>query len=124
MEPNDLLCSRNARPQKALARANGTSRRAISPGRVVRFSIPLSEGVAKAALYCAHRTSTFLSCAFCEQGGHLPPHSPSPPISLTLSSRGWPGLVPQLRTSNDHSFIVGIPRAPLSMIPPSLLVTS
>ena len=47
MEPNDLLCSRNARPQKALARANGTSRRAISPGRVVRFSIPLSEGVAQ-----------------------------------------------------------------------------
>ncbi len=28
-------------------------------------------GVAKAALYCAHRTSTFLSCAFCEQEGHL-----------------------------------------------------
>ena len=31
MEPDDLLCSRNARPQKdgeALARANGTSRRA------------------------------------------------------------------------------------------------
>ena len=29
------------------------------------------EGVAEAALYCAHRTSTFLSCAFCEQKGHL-----------------------------------------------------
>jgi O-acetyl-ADP-ribose deacetylase (regulator of RNase III) len=28
-------------------------------------------GVAEAALYCAHRTSTFLSCAFCEQEGHL-----------------------------------------------------
>jgi hypothetical protein len=28
MEPDDLLCSRNARSQKALARANGTSRRA------------------------------------------------------------------------------------------------
>ena len=28
MEPDDLLCSRNARPQKALARATGTSRRA------------------------------------------------------------------------------------------------
>jgi hypothetical protein len=28
MEPDDLLCSRNARPQKALALANGTSRRA------------------------------------------------------------------------------------------------
>ena len=32
---------------------------------------PLLRGVAKAALYCAHRTSTFLSCAFCEQEGHL-----------------------------------------------------
>ena len=29
------------------------------------------EGVAKVALDCAHRTSTVLSCAFCEQGGHL-----------------------------------------------------
>jgi hypothetical protein len=26
MEPDDLLCSRNARPPKTLARANGTSR--------------------------------------------------------------------------------------------------
>jgi len=34
-------------------------------------SLYLFWGVAKAALYCAHRTSTFLSCAFCEQEGHL-----------------------------------------------------
>ena len=32
---------------------------------------PPQEGVAKAALYCARRTSTFLSCAFREQEGHL-----------------------------------------------------
>jgi hypothetical protein len=32
---------------------------------------PFKKGVAKAALSCAHRTSTFLSCAFCEQEGHL-----------------------------------------------------
>jgi hypothetical protein len=31
----------------------------------------LLKGVAEAALHCAHRTSTFLSCAFCEQEGHL-----------------------------------------------------
>jgi hypothetical protein len=31
----------------------------------------LLRGVAKAALYCTHRTSTFLSCAFCEHEGHL-----------------------------------------------------
>jgi hypothetical protein len=29
--------------------------------------------VAEAALYCAHRTSTVSSCAFCEQEGHLAP---------------------------------------------------
>ena len=32
MEPDDLLCSRNARPPKALARAHGTSRRAVEGG--------------------------------------------------------------------------------------------
>ena len=36
-----------------------------------KFSLFLFRGVAEAALYCAHRTSTFLSCAFCEQEGHL-----------------------------------------------------
>jgi hypothetical protein len=34
MEPDDLLCSRNARPQKALARVNGTSRRVSGLWRV------------------------------------------------------------------------------------------
>jgi hypothetical protein len=29
------------------------------------------KGVVKAALYCAHRTSTVSPCAFCEQEGHL-----------------------------------------------------
>ena len=35
------------------------------------FLQTLLKGVAEVALYCAHRTSTFLSCAFCEQEGHL-----------------------------------------------------
>jgi hypothetical protein len=34
-------------------------------------------GVVEAALYCAHRMSTVLSCAFCEQEGHLAAPSPS-----------------------------------------------
>jgi hypothetical protein len=53
--------------------AHPLARRDVPLGRAraFRFSIPLFEGVAKAALYCAHRTSTFLSCAFCEQEGHL-----------------------------------------------------
>ena len=33
--------------------------------------------MAKAALYCAHRTSTAVSCAFCEQEGHLAIDDPS-----------------------------------------------
>ena len=43
----------------------------LAQARNFRFPIPLFRGVAKAALYCAHRTSTFLSCAICEQEGHL-----------------------------------------------------
>jgi len=35
------------------------------------FLLLFLKGAAKDALYCAHRTSTFLSCAFCEQEGHL-----------------------------------------------------
>ena len=31
----------------------------------------LFRGMAEAALYCAHRTSTVSPCAFCEQEGHL-----------------------------------------------------
>ena len=42
---------------------------------VLNESLPTSytflRGVAEAALYSAHRTSTVSSCAFCEQEGHL-----------------------------------------------------
>ena len=53
---------------------------------------PLFGGVAKAALYCAHRTSTVLSCAFCEQEGHLAAPTPSFQARSFLSPSGWPGL--------------------------------
>jgi hypothetical protein len=48
-------------------------KKAVQQGRSEYFPIllPHLRGVAEAALYCAHRTSTFLSCAFCEQEGHL-----------------------------------------------------
>ena len=39
--------------------------------KVFRFFYLSLGGAAKVAFNCAHRTSTFLSCAFCEQGGHL-----------------------------------------------------
>jgi len=46
-------------------------------GMALSFSPPLFRGVAEAALYCAHRTSTVSSCAFCEQEGHLAAPSPA-----------------------------------------------
>ena len=52
-------------------------RRALSRARALQFPLPPFRGVAKAALNCAHRTSTVLSCAFCEQGGHLDAPCPS-----------------------------------------------
>ena len=60
--------------------------------RAFRFSTPLWKGVAEAALYCAHRTSTFLSCAFCEQEGHLaaPSIFPRPRVARARSSPGRP----------------------------------
>ena len=60
-----------ALPVSSLSRATRLSFTA----RVQRGSPSLSlhhfRGVAKAALDCAHRTSTVSSCAFCEQEGHL-----------------------------------------------------
>jgi hypothetical protein len=49
----------------------GTPRRASIPSEALPILCIFFWGAAKAALYCAHRTSTFLSCAFCEQEGHL-----------------------------------------------------
>jgi hypothetical protein len=96
----------------------------LARARVVQFSIPLFEGVAEAALYCAHRTSTVSPCAFCEQEGHLAAPSPSlqarsfplrgsaawstldcarrttviylydPSKLARFPFKGWPGLVP------------------------------
>ena len=49
----------------------GISRHAKMLSQGLLSSSLLVKGVAEAALYCAHRTSTFLSCAFGEQEGHL-----------------------------------------------------
>ena len=46
----------------------------------------LLRGVAEAALDCAHRTSTFRLCAFCEQKGHLV--TPLPSAKLARFSLG------------------------------------
>ena len=37
---------------------------------------------------CAHRTSTFLSCAFCEQEGHLATPLPSSKLARYISGMG------------------------------------
>jgi hypothetical protein len=56
----------------------------------LRFLMSFLEKAAKAALYCAHRTSTFLSCAFCEQEGHLA----APPFIFRLRvARSFPLLL-------------------------------
>ena len=45
--------------------------RSICPSEGLPILLPLFKRVAQVALHCAHRTSTFLLCAFCEQEGHL-----------------------------------------------------
>ena len=69
----------------------------LARARAFRFSIPLFEGVAKAAYYSAHRTSTFLSCAFCEQEGHLaaPSHSSA---TARCASKGSNQVAPSVST--------------------------
>ena len=55
-----------------------------------------------AALYCAHRTSTVLSCAFCEQEGTC--HSFFiPPSCSRLSLEGWAGRSSNARVERAHS---------------------
>jgi hypothetical protein len=54
-----------------VARAQGIARPPFFPFFSLHSSSPVLEGVAKAALNCAHRTRAFLGRAFCEQGGHL-----------------------------------------------------
>ena len=63
------------------------------PARPVQFSLSLFRGVVEAALYCAHRTSTFLSCAFCEQEGHLA----APPLLADFFSIRTKGYYPSGR---------------------------
>jgi hypothetical protein len=69
------------------------------PGRWPSNPLYLSKGVAEAALFCAHRTSTVSSCAFCEQGGHL-----AAPFLILLRAR--------VARAGDHSCL-------LAMITPS-----
>jgi hypothetical protein len=71
------------------------------------------------------RASTFLSCAFCEQEGHLA--TPSHPSKLVyFTSLGMALVVVQLRTSSEHIPIVRAPgaRDHASVIPFSPLESS
>ena len=54
----------------------------LARARAFQSSSSLVKGVAKAALYCAHRTSTVSPCAFCEQEGHL-----AAPLPILLRPR-------------------------------------
>src|SRR4029079_4348400 len=85
---------------------SATPRRAISPGEylpILYFSIPFFRGVAEASLYCAHRTSTFLSCAFCEQEGHLAaPLSPSETARCASKETSLRRFTPLFRPESDN----------------------
>jgi hypothetical protein len=80
-----LAFSQRARVQRG---ESSTARCASTGNRQAAFLFPLFlfslvlKGVAKVALYCAHRTSTVSSCAFCEQRGHLA--APLPPLHLNI----------------------------------------
>ena len=71
----------------------------LSPTR--RATINL-EGMAELSLNCAHRASTFKSCALCEQSS-LILHPPLNGQGFILDGRAGAG---QLGASGEHSFIV------------------
>ena len=87
---------------------------------------PLTHSRPREALYCAHRTSTFLSCAFCEQEGHLA--APFLPPSLLVSLQGWGLIDLPLRASNEGLLRPRVARAqkiiriPYALSPPFLRV--
>ena len=73
------------------------------PARPFQFSLPLFRGVAEAALYCAHRTSTDSSCAFCEQEGHLATPLLADFFSILLLGPFLPGPQPPCRNHPIHT---------------------
>jgi len=78
------------------------------------------KGVDAAALYCAHRTSTFVSCAFCEQEGHLAAPFSSHPSSL-VPLQGWGLIDLPLRASNEGLLRPRVARARKIISPHPLL---
>ena len=77
--------------------------------RPLYFLKPLLKRVAKAALSCAHRTSTVSSCAFCEQEVHLAASFSRLSVFQLLLGGGL--VDPQMRASNEHLLSVRVPRA-------------
>src|SRR5713101_5293863 len=80
--PIGLLLRATFSPTHPLARRDVP----LTRTRAFQSPLPLFKGVAKAALYCAHRTSTVSPCAFCEQEGHLAAPCLNPPVSLCRRS--------------------------------------
>ena len=78
----DLLLRATFSPAHPLARRDVPLARA----RALRISPLAPGGAAKAALYCAHRTSTVSPYAFCEQEGHLDAPFPSPSEAARCAS--------------------------------------
>ena len=99
----------------------GTPRRALSPGEGLPVRQPQFKGVAKAALYCAHRTSTVSPCAFCEQEGRLaalsshlselvfPPHEGVLDRSLTARIEGAHPIRAHSASERDRPAVPPLP---------------
>ena len=86
----DLPLCATLLPAHPLARQDGP----LSRARDFQSSSLLVKGMAEAALYCAHRTSTVSPCAFCEQEGHLAAPSPSFRGRALREHRGSSGSIP------------------------------
>ncbi len=94
-------------------RPDRSSTARVQQGSFVSFSAPsyiLAQRSRQTVLHCAHRTSTALSCAFCEQKDGLVAPNPTLP-SLLVSFYGGSLVDPRMRASNEALHRARFPRA-------------
>jgi hypothetical protein len=75
----------------------------LAPFMSFHASIFPSLGSGRTVLHCAHRTSTFRACAFCEQEGWSGRSLLVLPSLLVYLSRGWPDWSPTARVQRGES---------------------
>ena len=101
--PSDCVAidfpGRASSPSEGLLRPRVARTQKIISLHPLRYPNHLLRGVAKAALYCAHRATTASSWGLCEQEGHLAALL-IPPSSLAVS-QGWGLIDLPLRVSRN-----------------------